>query len=222
MGEGKYLLCCRLITSTWGGLILAQHGSGMPFDCTRLSTAGYYDGWEQEIKTAISSLKGLSAEVGEVSDFLKYQTEMQDANACIINEINKLGTSSTDISIMQQQILEKTLALTNAQKDISLAKDRVAYIRHPEQNTSNYESWFPIDRPILPISLIILIAITIFMGVFYIFLLMSALNFNFVLYMSPANTVSPWFMWLRQQLTASFWVALIILIAVVIYFVKRN
>jgi ABC-type multidrug transport system permease subunit len=104
----------------------------------------------------------------------------------------------------------------------SIARDRVAYIRHPERHVSNYESWFPIDRPIHSLSLIILIAITIFLGVFYIFVLMSLFNFNLVFYTGQNYATNPWIAWISQQLTLSFWITLIILIAVVIYFVKRN
>jgi ABC-type multidrug transport system permease subunit len=195
----------------------------MPFDCTKLSTAGYFDSWEAETRSSVSTLQGGSTQPGGVqADFLAVQNDIQAATVCILNEINRLGTSSTDISMLHQKILEKTMALSNGERDISLAKDRVAYIRHPEQNTSNYESWFPIDRPIHSLSLIVLIAITIFLGVFYIFVLMSLFNFNLVFYSAQNSATNPWFAWISQQLTLSFWITLIILIAVVIYFVKRN
>lgn len=196
----------------------------MPFDCTKLITEPtYYTEWESTVKTRITSLQGGTGSAESKKEMLiTVQNEMQSATQCILNEINKLGTSSTDIAILQQQILSKTTALANAEKDISLAKDRAAYIRHPEQHTSNYESWFPIDRPIHSLSLIILVALSIFLGVFYILMMLSAFDIDLIFYTAPNYAISPTYIWIRQQLTLSFWLVLIVLISVVIYFVKRN
>jgi len=192
----------------------------IPFDCAKLSTSGEYNAWEDNMKKSINSNQNGGSQ--SEHELLKLENDMQSVTFCILNEINKLGASSTDIAEMQQNILSKTAELVEAEKDIALAKDRVAYIRHPEEHTSNYESWFPINRPMNSISLIILIAISIFLGMFYILMLLSAFDLDIVLYMSPKYYISPFFMQIMQQLTVSFWVVLIALIAVVIYFVKRK
>jgi len=192
----------------------------IPFDCAKLSTSGEYNAWEDNMKKSINSNQNGGSQ--SEHELLKLENDMQSVTFCILNEINKLGASSTDIAEMQQNILSKTAELAEAEKDIALAKDRVAYIRHPEEHTSNYESWFPINRPMNSISLIILIAISIFLGMFYILMLLSAFDLDIVLYMSPKYYISPFFMQIMQQLTVSFWVVLIALIAVVIYFVKRK
>ena len=196
----------------------------MPLDCTNLSTS--FDAWEAATRAAITGYQGSGSSATPTTQaqddaMLTLENDMGDATACILNKINTLGASSTDIAALQLQILDKTTKLADADKDISVAKDRVAYIRHPEQNTSNYESWFPIDRPIHYTSLIIIIALSIFLGVFYILMMLSVFNLDLVLYIEPIYNISPFFMWLSQQLTLSFWVVLIVLISVVIYFVKR-
>jgi len=203
-------------------------GSEISFDCTQLSRTGYYTTWAANIRSAISalqggsSLQGGSQRVNELEGLLTLEHQINTATQCIVSAINTLSTSSTDVATMQVEVLNKTKQLTDAEKDISLAKDRVAYIRHPEQNTSNYESWFPLNRPMNPLSLIIIATISIFLGMFYLLMLLSAFDMDLIFYTTPNTGVSPFFMWLRQQLTLSFWIVLIVLISVVIYFVKRN
>jgi hypothetical protein len=183
----------------------------MPFVCADLSTEGYYTTWAQQATLKIAS-----------QNFSEAQNEMQSATLCILDEINKLSASSTDISTLQVDILNKTTELANAEKDIELAKTRVEYIRNPEQHTSNYESWFPIDRPIHIVSLFVLIGLTVFLGTFYILVILSAFDIDLNFYTRPIYGQSSTFMWISQQLTISFWIVLIVLISVVIYFVKRN
>ena len=196
----------------------------MPFDCRSLvANPGYYTTWKDATSTMIGSLQGRSNnKENEKEQLITLQNEMQSATQCILNEITTLGTSSTDIALLHEEILAKTATLANAEKDISLAKQRVAYIRNPEEQTSNYESWFPLGRPMHPLSLIIIVAISIFLGIFYMLMILSALDIDLVFYTMPNYSASPMFLWISQQLTLSFWLVLIALISVVIYFVKRN
>ena len=194
----------------------------MPFDCTQLSTPEYYTGWAKTTSDRLGLLGGSTSQPSEQATFIEIQNEMQSATTCIINEINRLRSSPTDISTLQMDVLNKTTELATAEKDISLAKARVEYIRHPEQNTSNYESWFPIDRPIHSLSLFILIGLTIFLGTFYILVILSAFDIDLNFYTRPDYSGNSSLLWISQQLTVSFWIVLIVLISVVIYFVKRN
>jgi len=158
----------------------------------------------------------------EDDEMLLKEKEIADASLCISDEINKLTGTSSDIAALHEKILAKTVELENGETDISIAKDRVAYIRNPERKTSNYESWFPIDRPLHPASIVILIALSIFLGVFFLLSVLSAADIQLMFYVPATASRSSFMIWLQEQMTFSFWVVLIILISVVIYFVKRN
>jgi hypothetical protein len=196
----------------------------MPFDCTQLSTAGYLTSWATAASTAITAYQSKGSTTQADNDaMLRLQQEILTASLCLSTAINGLTSTSSDIASLNEQILQKSKELSEAQEDIAVAKDRVGYMRHPERNTSNYESWFPIDRPISIFSLIFILCLTLFLAVFVILLTLSSVGVDVTIFLSQSyvqqNTVVSMIM---QQFTASFWILLIAFISVVIYFVKRN
>jgi len=196
----------------------------MPFDCSKLSTAGEFNAWKAATSAAITAYqaKGSTTKADDDAMFL-LEKEMVTASQCLSTAIYGLGSTSTDIANLNQQILEKSLQLSQAEEDISIAKDRVGYVRNPERNTSPYESWFPIDRPISIFSLILLICICIFMGVFLILLTLSTIGIDLTIFLNPMYTPQNEVVnMILQQFTVSFWIMVIILISVVIYFLKRS
>jgi len=102
----------------------------------------------------------------------------------------------------------------------AIARDRVAYIRHPEQHVSNYESWFPIDRPIHTFSLILLMSITVFLGTFLILVGLSMGGINVIFYRDSVSTYRS--SWIRDQITPFSIVTLIALVSVVAYYTQRK
>jgi hypothetical protein len=196
----------------------------MPFDCTQLSTAGYFNTWKAATSAAITSYQGKgSTTKTDDNTIILLEQEMLTVSECLSTAIYGLGSTSNDIASLNQQILEKSLELSQAEEDISIAKDRVGYLRNPERNTSPYESWFPIDRPISIFSLILLICICIFMGVFLILLTFSSIGINLGVFLDPVYTAQNEIVNIvLQQFTVSFWIMVIILISIVIYFLKRS
>lgn len=193
----------------------------MPIDCSQLLSN--FSSWKGSTSSAISAYqaKGSTTHAEDDAILLK-EKEMLDASLCILDAINKLTGTSSDIAALHEKILAKTTELHNGEADISIAKDRVAYMRNPERKTSNYESWFPIDRPLHPASIVILIALSIFLGVFFLLSVLSAADMQLMFYVPATVNRSSFMIWLQEQMTFSFWVVLIVLISVVIYFVKRN
>ena len=196
----------------------------MPFECTQLSTAGYLTTWATTTSAAISAYQSKGSTTQADNDaMLRLQQEILTASLCLSTAINELSSTSSDIAGLNEEILQKSKELSEAQEDITIAKDRVAYMRHPERNTSNYESWFPIDRPISIFSLIFILCLTIFLAVFCILLTLSSIGVDITVFVSPSylqqNTAVSMIM---QQFTVSFWILLIAFISVVVYFVKRN
>jgi peptidoglycan hydrolase-like protein with peptidoglycan-binding domain len=196
----------------------------MPFDCTKLSTAGYFTGWKAATSTAITTYQALNSPTqAQTEGMLELEKEMLDASLCISTSIHTLSSASSSIADLNQQILKKTAELSQANEDISIAKDRVANVRHPERNTSNYEGWFPIDRPISVFSMIVILCITIFLGVFLILLALSFGGVDIIMYSKSFGMENnPFIAAIAQQFTVSFWILLIAFISVVVYFVKRT
>jgi hypothetical protein len=102
--------------------------------------------------------------------------EIKDAVADILarvekNPANNLEVSNGELDTLKTQIQE-------SQKDLQIAEDRAATLRHPEKNRSYYESWFPINRPLTNSSIVIILAIGIFFFVMSFFILFKSFGFN--------------------------------------------
>jgi len=196
----------------------------MPFDCTKLSTSGYFNAWKSDTSTAITSYQGKATTTQADDDkMLQLEKDMLDASLCLSTAINGLSTTSSDIADLNQQILQKSTELSQAEEDIAVAKDRVAQIRHPERNTSYYESWFPIDRPVSIFSLILIICITIFLTVFLVLLVFSFAGMDLILYIAQSyNQASPTMTFIMGQFTVSFWILLIAFVAFIVFCVKHT
>jgi hypothetical protein len=198
----------------------------MPVDCsTEAKTKEFLTrlpAWNTQTKAAIEAHQAMgSTTQGDRDKMTALQIEINDASVCLGNAIDKLSATSTTSASLQEKLVSLSDELETANNDIEVAKNRVAYIRHPEQQTSNYESWFPIDRPIHVLSLIILMSITIFIGIFILLMILSQFDLDIMLY-TPPQTRSTVFTMLYTQMTWSFLAMAIILTSVVIYFVYRK
>jgi hypothetical protein len=196
----------------------------MPFDCTKLSTAGYFTRWKSDTSAAITTYQGLTSTTdAQDKEMAQLEKDMLDASLCVSTAIHTLGSTSSSIAELNEQILRKSTELSQAEEDIAIAEDRVANIRHPERNVSNYEGWFPIDRPVSVFSLIVILCITIFMGIFLLLILLSFAGINVMMLIDSFSIGdSPVVAAIMQQFTVSFWILLIAFISVVVYFVKRT
>jgi peptidoglycan hydrolase-like protein with peptidoglycan-binding domain len=197
----------------------------MPINCTSLLASGTnnFSTWKSNTSAAITSYQAKgSTTQAEDDTLLVLEKDMLDASLCLTNAIAGLNSTTTSIADLNQQILQKSKELSQAEEDIGIAKDRVGYLRHPERNTSSYESWFPIDRPISTFSLILILCITLFLGVFLILLALSYSGFNLTLFVDPSyGAANPILQFIMSQFTASFWLLLIAFSVVFIYYVRR-
>lgn len=193
-------------------------------DCTSFLEAANFSTWKTTTRAAITTYQNkASTTQAEDNRMNVLEKDIIDASICVGRGVNRLSSTSSDVAELHGTILELTEKLQAGDKDMEVAKNRVGYIRHPEQQTSNYESWFPMNRPIRVVSLVILMGISIFMGIFLLLMIMSYFDLDIMLYTPPINrSTSPFLIWLSMQMTASFWILLIILISVIIYFVNRK
>lgn len=104
------------------------------------------------------------------------------------NPINQ-ATNYAHITNRSEQL---DVEIIQATQDLQVMKERVASLRSPYATQSYYESWFPINRPLRNISIVVLLALGIFFYVFTLFSLMHSLGLHVRLnisWWSPENMV---------------------------------
>ena len=205
--------------------------SGSGSACTpalldNISTAAKFSNWSQRYTSSLNILAGLTTvpSSSQQTILVGATTDIMNMNLCLQEKVRSNYGLANSIHSSQDQIQELNAQIAQEESNASVAKDRVTYIRNPEQHVSNYESWFPIDRPIQTFSLVLIISISLFVSIFALLMLVSFMGINLSLFIDPAMEVrrSSWSFWLYSQFTPVTWALIIALIAVVIYFMKRN
>jgi hypothetical protein len=177
---------------------------------TRIGSKATYDTWTGLTQASLDSAS---------PNIESLQKDIFNTANCLNEKISNLSTLGTADSNMQLQIEDIQKQIADEKKNLEIAGQRLASIKNNE--TSHYESWFPIERDIRPGSAAILLAISValsFISLGYILQLMNV--YIFVKYFGQTATgldVSG----ILGQFTLSFWVVLIALISVVLYFVYK-
>jgi hypothetical protein len=186
---------------------------------TTFSNSSTFNTWYNLTQTSINGITSTSSttNIAAISDTL------MKMSLCLEIKSNAVSGTANDISQTQEAILNLNEQILKEEENVAIAKDRVGYIRHPEENVSNYESWFPIDRPIHTLSLIIILSISLFVLIFLLLFLLSFLGIDIMLYRKPSMGSSYGtgiFYTVYSQFTPLTWAALIALIGVTVYYVK--
>jgi len=200
--------------STCNGTILA-----------RLQSPDTFNAWKN---TTSAQLNGISANAqngsiqpspGESNSFTALSADIFNTTACIQTQLTKLTGTSNAISSIQEEILSTSDAITQAEADISISRDRVAYIRHPEQHTSYYESWFPLDRPMHVGNVPFFVGATVFILLFCLLLILSFMGVDFSIIIHPILLVR--LQYIYNQFT---WFSLIqgLVLIYALYYFTRN
>jgi hypothetical protein len=91
----------------------------------------------------------------------------------ITNFTRTAGGTATAISQLTTEIADSQKILEQKERDATIAKDRASTVVRPELNSSYYDSWFPLNRPLkraaIPIlvflaSLFITVSFSMFLG----------------------------------------------------------
>ena len=197
----------------------------MTFTCTSsqnsiFSNTGTFDTWYRPTKTTIDNMTSTTP-AATVADKSR---EIMEMSLCLETKLRSVTGTANDISQAQEEILDLHEQISREEENVSIAKDRVGYIRNPEENVSNYESWFPIDRPIHTLSLIIILSISLFVLIFCLLLLLSFLGVDITIYRNTyvKSYSSNIFYQIYSQFTGLTWVTLITLVVVLTYFLTKK
>ena len=158
----------------------------------------------------------------EQATLVATESEIFNTVACLQEQISQLGGTTNGIQDAQQQILSLNDEIKNEQANADIARDRVAYIRNPEQHTSFYESWFPMDRPMRLGSVPIFIGVIVFLFIFIVLILLALAGANITFQLPPAATGSNTFFDMVGKIPTIGWIVMVVLSIVVIYFVNRK
>jgi hypothetical protein len=141
---------------------------------------------------------------------------------CLSEKIRSLKNLSTSQAMTQLQIAKVNQDIENEKKNIITAEERLSFVKRPAETTSFYASWFPMERPLKPISKPILIAISVFLTLASLRYSISHINAALVGLYAYVMTNFPAVGAFVSQLSMPFWVILITFIAVVIYFTNTK
>jgi hypothetical protein len=148
--------------------------------------------------------------------------DIEDMSECLKSKISSNEHLPNAIHYSQENIRDLNDQIAQEEANASIARDRVAYIRHPERHVSNYESWFPIDRPIHTFSLIIIMSMTVFLGTFILLVLLSMGGVNVIFYTESSARYNTNYTWILEQITPFSVTILIALIGVIVYYNQRK
>ena len=117
-----------------------------------IATYTAFNTWKDSKNAALDS----STTSVDALDVLK--KEIFDTTNCLNDKIRGLSTLSTADANMQLTAESLTQKIKAEKKNIDVAKERLQHITEP--HISHYASWFPIERPLTPISFNILLGLS--------------------------------------------------------------
>jgi hypothetical protein len=106
------------------------------------------------------------------------ETDLISHLKCLQAEITRLTSGSSTVSDLydQKALLQNEIKVKS--DALRIAKDRAALLKNPEQNTTIYESWFPLQRPLRSTTLLILTVFSLFFMSVFLGLVMKQLGFS--------------------------------------------
>jgi hypothetical protein len=84
----------------------------------------------------------------KMNDLKTLETDVQSVLGCLQKEIVQRENISSDIYDLHQQMKEKKEQVTTKDINVKSSKERAALLRDPYSETTVWESWFPLGRPL--------------------------------------------------------------------------
>jgi hypothetical protein len=197
-----------------------------PHILVRIGDSTTFNAWKGVTSGTLNSISSAAA-AGTIAPSQNESFTLSTASAdifattaCIQEQMSILGSTTNSIQSAQASILRLNKEIEDTKAQVDVARDRVGYIRHPEQTTSFYESWFPIDRPMHVTSVPVFLAITVFLFVFAILMVFSAMGINLQV-VTPPNMFSG-VSQIREQFTWFSGLQFLVIAGLVYYFVIKK
>jgi hypothetical protein len=192
----------------------------------RLQSQDAFNTWKNDTSTQLNTISA-NAQSGAIQPsptestmFSTLSADILSTTSCIQSQLGTLSGTSNQIHSLQQEIMNTKDAIAQSEADLSIARDRVAYIRHPERHTSYYESWFPMDRPMQKGSVPIFVGLTVFTLLFSLLLILSFMGVDFNIVIHPRLQVFAQYVY--SQVTWLTLVQALLTIYSIYYFTRRQ
>ena len=177
----------------------------------RIATYTTFNAWKATTNAALEAPAVTPVQL----DALK--KEIFDTTNCLNEKIRGLSTLSTADANMQLTTESLNQKIKAEKANIDVAKERLQRITEPR--TSFYASWFPIERPLKPISSHILLGLSTVMCFVAIAYLLQTMGLYILLrYVASLDKSS---INMPTILTALFWIALIVGAGFAIHFLYK-
>jgi hypothetical protein len=159
--------------------------------CTSKTTGNIanFSSWKSMTATSLNSITSSTNPTPLQQDTLNTTAnDIFQTVACLNEKIRGVSELTNRIQTAQEEIISLNRQISEADEHVSIARDRVGYIRNPEKHTSFYESWFPLGRPMDKKSIPILIAINTFLFIAGIFVIMTFFGLKISFPLSSTST----------------------------------
>ena len=195
-------------------------------DLSRLQNQDNFNTWKQNVSAQLNSISSTTISgstqpsSAEINQLNTVAADIFNTTACIQEQLTQLSGTTNSIHDTQQAILDINDQILQAEADVNIARDRVGYIRHPEQHTSYYESWFPIDRPMHKENVSYFVAATVFVVMFSILVGLSMIGFDISIIIQPRL-----YTFISYFISQFTWITLIqsiVILYAIYYFINRK
>ena len=182
----------------------------------RLATPDAFSAWKGNTATDLNTITTPAG----APRLAQIEADVFSTVGCIQEKINGLNALPTTISKAQEDILKLQEQLLNRKDTIRVAKDRVAYLTEPEYKVSFYESWFPINRPLKPVTIPVLISLATFLTLLSLGFLFALVGiYVFIQFPQLGSPGGPSFF---AQLTPAFWGLFAVSLTAILYLIYRK
>ena len=181
--------------------------------CTPTITANIanFSTWKSTASTSLNSITSSSNPTQLQQDTLNTTANsIFQTIACLNEKIKGVSGLTNEIQTAHESIISLNKQISEADEHVSIARDRVAYIRNPEKHTSFYESWFPLGRPMDKKTIPVLIALNTFLFIAGIFVIMTLFGLKISFPLSSTSTMSSGYMFKLSDVLLLFLVGFII------------
>jgi hypothetical protein len=154
------------------------------------------------------------------------ETNLSTTLNCLQNATSSHIQASSDVSDLYDEKMRLQREIDIKTKGIQVSKDRVSLLTNPEQKTTIYESWFPLERPLTITTVLILLVFGLFFISIFTGLLLRqigvTIDVGFIRRIPGAGSFWAYFYNFINPLTLGLGAALVITISVIIYLTTKK
>ncbi len=128
-----------------------------------LSDQLLFSAWKTSIQNDLNRLSTATDAAAKDTGITRVETQIAKYLGCAQEKLAEAEKTPSDIVSLQEQLARANSEITEAENDVNVSKERVKLLRNPERNTTVYESWFPLLRPMKLGSSLLILGLTLFM-----------------------------------------------------------